>query len=84
MMTKAKAFQGSNVFMSRNLVPPEVFDKLHGVLKDNGAQVFLCCDPSRNGSDDFHVISSFDHVLPPFSLHFTICLESFLNVFFFI
>ncbi|KAB2037420.1 hypothetical protein ES319_D03G073300v1 [Gossypium barbadense] len=61
MTTKAKAFMGSNVFMSRNLVPPEVFDKLHGVLKDNGAQVFLCCDPSRNGPDDFHVISSFDH-----------------------
>ncbi|KHG06354.1 DNA topoisomerase 2-binding 1 [Gossypium arboreum] len=61
MMTKAKAFMGSNVFMSRNLVPPEVFDKLHGVLKDNGAQVLLCCDPSRNGPDDFHVISSFDH-----------------------
>ncbi|XVF36981.1 hypothetical protein REPUB_Repub19eG0105700 [Reevesia pubescens] len=61
MMKKTKAFKGSNVFMSRNLVPPEVFDKLHGVLKDNGAQVFLCCDPSRNGSDDFHVISSIDH-----------------------
>ncbi|KAE8726181.1 Topbp1, putative isoform 3 [Hibiscus syriacus] len=63
MMTKAKvkAFTGSNVFMSRNLVPPEVFDKLHGVLKDNGAQVFLCSDPSRNGPDDFHIISSIDH-----------------------
>ncbi|XP_022768097.1 DNA topoisomerase 2-binding protein 1 isoform X4 [Durio zibethinus] len=60
-MMKTKAFKGSNVFMSRNLVPPEVFDKLHGVLKDNGAQVFLCCDPSRNGPDDFHVISSIDH-----------------------
>ncbi|GMI77118.1 meiosis defective 1 [Hibiscus trionum] len=61
MMAKVKAFKGSNVFMSRNLVPPEVFDKLHGVLKDNGAQVFLCCDPSRNGPDDFHIISSIDH-----------------------
>ncbi|GMJ15184.1 meiosis defective 1 [Hibiscus trionum] len=63
MMTnaKVKAFKGSNVFMSRNLVPPEVFDKLHGLLKDNGAQVFLCCDPSRNGPDDFHIISSIDH-----------------------
>ncbi|XVE60277.1 hypothetical protein DITRI_Ditri05aG0115900 [Diplodiscus trichospermus] len=61
MMMKTKAFSGSNVFMSRNLVPPEVYDKLHGVLKDNGAQVFLCCDPSRNGPDDFHVISSIDH-----------------------
>ncbi|OMP05431.1 hypothetical protein COLO4_08845 [Corchorus olitorius] len=62
MMMKTKPFKGSNVFMSRKLVPPEVFDKLHGVLKDNGAQVFLCCDPSRNGADDFHVISSMDHV----------------------
>ncbi|XWS25087.1 hypothetical protein CRYUN_Cryun27aG0041000 [Craigia yunnanensis] len=61
MMMKTKAFNGSNVFMSRNLVPPEVFDKLHGVLKDNGAQVSLCCDPSRNGLNDFHVISSIDH-----------------------
>ncbi|EOY16434.1 Topbp1, putative isoform 1 [Theobroma cacao] len=61
MMLKTKAFKGSSVFMSRNLVPPEVFDKLHGVLKDSGAQVFLCCDPSRNGPDDFHVISSIDH-----------------------
>ncbi|XWS21680.1 hypothetical protein CRYUN_Cryun30bG0075000 [Craigia yunnanensis] len=61
MMMKTKAFKGSNVFMSRNLVPPEVFDKLHCVLKDNGAQIFLCCDPSRNGTDDFHIISSIDH-----------------------
>ncbi|VFQ92115.1 unnamed protein product [Cuscuta campestris] len=54
-------FKGANVFMSRNLVPPEDFDALHDTLKRNGAQVFLCCDPSRNGPDDFHVISSMDH-----------------------
>ncbi|GKU87761.1 hypothetical protein SLEP1_g2105 [Rubroshorea leprosula] len=58
---KTNAFRGSNVFMSRKLVPPEVFDKLLGALKDNGAEVFLCCDPSRNGQNDFHVISSIDH-----------------------
>ncbi|GLT55836.1 hypothetical protein SLA2020_289240 [Shorea laevis] len=58
---KTNAFRGSNVFMSRKLVPPEVFDKLLGALKDNGAEVFLCCDPSRNGPNDFHVISSIDH-----------------------
>lgn len=61
-MMKAKAFKGANVFMSRKLVPPEVFDKLHDALKQNGAQVFLCCDPSRSGPDDYHIISSPDHV----------------------
>ncbi|KAI8004418.1 DNA topoisomerase 2-binding protein 1-A [Camellia lanceoleosa] len=47
--------------MSRNLVPPEIFDSLHDSLKHNGAKLFLCSDPSRNGPDDFHVISSTDH-----------------------
>nr|KYP40240.1 DNA topoisomerase 2-binding protein 1 [Cajanus cajan] len=60
-MLKTKAFQGANVFMSRNLVPPEVFDALHDALKDNGAQLHLCCDPSRNGANDFHIISSSKH-----------------------
>ncbi|XP_072069692.1 uncharacterized protein [Arachis hypogaea] len=60
-MLKAKVFNGANVFMSRNLVPPEVFDALHDVLKDNGAQVHLCCDPSRNGPNDYHVISCSKH-----------------------
>ncbi|KAJ9146216.1 hypothetical protein P3X46_028510 [Hevea brasiliensis] len=60
-MLKAKTFKGANVFMSRNLVPPEVFDALLDALKHNGAEVFLCCDPSRNGSNDYHIISSPDH-----------------------
>ncbi|MED6135396.1 hypothetical protein PIB30_046058 [Stylosanthes scabra] len=60
-MLKAKVFNGANVFMSRNLVPPEVFDALHDVLKGNGAQVHLCCDPSRNGPNDYHVISCSKH-----------------------
>ncbi|KAM7518765.1 hypothetical protein LguiB_017727 [Lonicera macranthoides] len=59
MMTKT--FKGANVFMSRNLVPPEMFDSLHDALKHNGADVFLCCDPSRNGPNDYHLISSLDH-----------------------
>ncbi|XP_021718189.1 DNA topoisomerase 2-binding protein 1-A-like [Chenopodium quinoa] len=57
----SKPFKGSNVFMSRNLVPPEVFDSLHDALKLNGATVFLCCDPSRNSPNDFHVIASSHH-----------------------
>ncbi|XP_031092446.1 DNA topoisomerase 2-binding protein 1-A isoform X1 [Ipomoea triloba] len=60
-MIMAKVFKGANVFMSRNLVPPEHFDALHDALKLNGAQVFLCCDPSRNAPNDYHVISSIDH-----------------------
>ena len=60
---KTKAFQGANVFMSRNLVPPEVFDALHDAVKDNGAQLHLCCDPSRNGPDDYHIIASSKHVI---------------------
>uniref|UniRef100_A0A803P4Z2 Uncharacterized protein n=1 Tax=Cannabis sativa TaxID=3483 RepID=A0A803P4Z2_CANSA len=60
-MLKAKAFHGANVFMSRKLVPPEIFDALRDALNNNGAQVFLCSDPSRSGPDDFHIISSPDH-----------------------
>ncbi|XP_010539678.1 PREDICTED: DNA topoisomerase 2-binding protein 1-A isoform X2 [Tarenaya hassleriana] len=60
-MKTTQLFKGSNVFMSRNLVPPEVFDALLDALKLNGADIFLCCDPSRNGPDDFHVIASPNH-----------------------
>ncbi|XP_043703207.1 DNA topoisomerase 2-binding protein 1-A-like isoform X3 [Telopea speciosissima] len=56
-----KAFKGANVFMSRNLVPPEIFDTLHDALKQNGAEVYLCCDPSRIGPNDYHIISSPEH-----------------------
>ncbi|KZV27508.1 DNA topoisomerase 2-binding protein 1-A [Dorcoceras hygrometricum] len=57
----AKVFAGINAFMSRNLVPPELFDAVHDALKLNGAQVILCCDPSRNGPNDYHVIASSEH-----------------------
>ncbi|EEF42097.1 topbp1, putative [Ricinus communis] len=60
-MLNTKTFRGANVFMSRNLVPPEVFDALLDALRLNGAQVLLCCDPSRNGPNDYHIISSPDH-----------------------
>lgn len=60
-MLKPKPFAGANVFVSRNLVAPEIFDALHDALKQNGAEVFLCCDPARNGPKDYHVISSADH-----------------------
>ncbi|KAF7816812.1 DNA topoisomerase 2-binding protein 1-A isoform X1 [Senna tora] len=59
-MLRTNTFKGANVFMSRNLVPPEVFDALHDALKNNGAHVELCCDPSRNGPNDYHIISH-DH-----------------------
>jgi hypothetical protein len=74
-MMKAKAFKGANVFMSRKLVPPEVFDKLHDALKQNGAEVFLCCDPSRSGPDDYHIISSPDHVFLTAIFFFFFLLE---------
>ncbi|XP_030934131.1 DNA topoisomerase 2-binding protein 1-A [Quercus lobata] len=60
-MMKTKTFKGANVLMSRNLVPPEIFDTLHDALKHNGADVFLCCDPSRSAPNDYHIISSPDH-----------------------
>ncbi|KAI9201150.1 hypothetical protein LWI28_018974 [Acer negundo] len=60
-MMKSKPFKGAKVFMSRNLVAPEIYDTLLDALKLNGAEVFPCCDPSRTGPDDFHVISSSDH-----------------------
>ncbi|XP_042476122.1 DNA topoisomerase 2-binding protein 1-A-like isoform X2 [Macadamia integrifolia] len=56
-----KVFKGVNVFMSRKLVPPEIFDTLHDALKQNGAEVNLCCDPSRTGPNDYHIISSPEH-----------------------
>ncbi|XP_042507747.1 DNA topoisomerase 2-binding protein 1-A-like isoform X2 [Macadamia integrifolia] len=55
------AFKGANVFISPNLVPPEIFDTLHDALKQNGAEVYLCCDPSRTGPNDYHIISSPKH-----------------------
>ncbi|RRT59806.1 hypothetical protein GW17_00044616 [Ensete ventricosum] len=58
---KGMTFAGANVFLSRSLVPPEVFDALHDALKLNGATVFLCCDPSCSGPNDYHVIASPDH-----------------------
>lgn len=61
-MKMTQPFKGANVFMSRNLVPPEVFNALLDAIKLNGAEIFLCCDPSRNGPSDFHVIASPDHV----------------------
>ncbi|KAK4751984.1 hypothetical protein SAY87_020782 [Trapa incisa] len=60
MMT-AKPFDGASVFLSRRIVPPEIFDSFYDALKQNGSQVFFCCDPSRNGPQDYHVIYSPDH-----------------------
>ncbi|KAI3984033.1 hypothetical protein MKX01_035160, partial [Papaver californicum] len=60
-MERTKSFKGANVFLSRNLVASEKFDAVHDSLKQNGAEVFLCCDPSRSGTNDYHVISSPSH-----------------------
>lgn len=79
-MMKTKAFQGANVFMSRNLVQPELFDALQDAVKDNGAQLHLCCDPSRNGPNDYHVISSRKHVI---LFNFSLPLSFSLFFFFF-
>jgi len=59
---RAATFAGASVFLSRNLVAPEVFDAVHDALRLNGAEVLLCADPSRTGPSDFHVISSSSHV----------------------
>jgi len=77
-MLKTKAFQGAHVFMSRNLVPPEVFDALHDAVKDNGAQLHLCCDPSRNGPNEYHIIASRKHVISS-SLVFWFVFSSFFS-----
>ncbi|XP_068648087.1 uncharacterized protein [Aristolochia californica] len=60
-MATSPVFNGTSIFLSRSLVPPELFDALHDALRLNGAQIFLCCDPSRAGPHDYHVISSMDH-----------------------
>lgn len=65
---RGPTFAGANVFLSRSLVPPEVFDALHDALKLNGATVTLCCDPSRTAANDYHVIASSNHVSAIFSL----------------
>jgi topoisomerase (DNA) II binding protein 1 len=62
---RAATFAGASVFLSRNLVAPEVFDAVHDALRLNGAEVFLCADPGRTGPLDFHVISSPSHVHAP-------------------
>ncbi|CAM6126142.1 unnamed protein product [Calypogeia fissa] len=56
------AFKGHRVMLSRSLVAPEIFDMLHGVLKENGAEVCLCSNPEYNSSTDFHVLSSWESV----------------------
>lgn len=68
------------MFMSRNLVPPEVFDTLLDAFKLNGAEIFLCCDPSRSGPSDFHVIASPDHVRNVPSSKYLQLLISFNNL----
>ncbi|XP_024310454.1 DNA topoisomerase 2-binding protein 1 isoform X3 [Brachypodium distachyon] len=58
---RTATFAGASVFLSRNLVAPEVFDAVHDALRFNGAEVFLSSDPGRAGPLDYHVISSSSH-----------------------
>ncbi|KAJ3671664.1 hypothetical protein LUZ60_007743 [Juncus effusus] len=58
---KALTFEGINVYLSRNLVAPELYDALHDALRLNGATVYTICDPDRNSPLDYHVISSPNH-----------------------
>ncbi|KAK9162399.1 hypothetical protein Syun_003301 [Stephania yunnanensis] len=57
-----KCFNGANVFLSRNLVAPEIHAAVRDALTRNGARIFDNCDSSRNAPEDYHVISSFNHV----------------------
>ncbi|KAJ7299162.1 hypothetical protein O6H91_Y168400 [Diphasiastrum complanatum] len=52
------AFRGTRVFISRNLLPPDLILTLHDALRDNGAEVCFCCNPSCNSSTDYHVLIS--------------------------
>ncbi|XP_024530554.1 DNA topoisomerase 2-binding protein 1 isoform X1 [Selaginella moellendorffii] len=49
-------FAGAKLYLSRNLLPPDVIDSLHDILRQRGAQVNICCDPSAHSSLDFHVL----------------------------
>ncbi|ONK57609.1 uncharacterized protein A4U43_C09F2240 [Asparagus officinalis] len=60
-LIESEAADAYLVLYSLLCATPEVYDAVHDALKLNGANVFLCCDPSRNNPDDFHVISSSDH-----------------------
>ncbi|KAJ1685865.1 hypothetical protein LUZ63_017255 [Rhynchospora breviuscula] len=58
---KGGTFEGTTVYLSRNLVAPEIYNALFDALRLNGADVRPCCDPSKNSPLEFHVISSSDH-----------------------
>ncbi|XP_078153506.1 uncharacterized protein LOC144548652 isoform X2 [Carex rostrata] len=58
---KRGTFEGTTVYLSRNLVAPEIYSTLYDALRLNGADIRPCCDPSKNSPLDFHVISSADH-----------------------
>jgi len=58
----SKLFEGFNVFISRHLFPPREFDAVHKVVEENGGQVHIGFDLSRNGENDYHIISCRKHV----------------------
>jgi len=61
-MKMSKLFEGFNVFISRHLFPPDKFDEVHNVIEENGGQVNIGFDLSRNGENDYHIISCREHV----------------------
>lgn len=55
------AFQGTRVFISRKDFPPQLIDSLQDNLRENGAEVCICSNPSCKASTDFHVLPSSEH-----------------------
>ncbi|XP_039683639.1 uncharacterized protein [Medicago truncatula] len=60
-MKTSKLFDGFNVFISRHLFPPHEFDTVLKAVEENGGQVHIGFDLSRNGENDYHIISCRQH-----------------------
>lgn len=60
-MKTSKLFDGFNVFISRHLFPPHEFDTVLKAVEENGGQVHIGFDLSRNGENDYHIISCRKH-----------------------
>lgn len=74
-MKTSKLFDGFNVFISRHLFPPHEFDTVLKAVEENGGQVHIGFDLSRNGENDYHIISCRKHVRD-FLLYITTIIKS--------